>query len=41
VNKTITTLNLSAPAKSESPRQVQWKEARSVFPIYLAVAKQL
>jgi hypothetical protein len=41
VNKTITTLNLSAPAKSESPRQAQWKEARSVFPIYLALAKQL
>jgi len=41
VNKTMTTLNLSAPAKSESPRQVQWKEARSVFPIYLALAKQL
>lgn len=37
----MTTLNLSAPAKSESPRQSQWKEARSVFPIYLALAKQL
>jgi hypothetical protein len=41
VNKTITTLNISAPAPSESPRQAQWKEARSVFPIYLALAKQL
>jgi hypothetical protein len=41
VNKTITTLNISAPARSESPRQAQWKEARSVFPIYLALAKQL
>jgi hypothetical protein len=37
----MTTLNLSSPAKSESPRQAQWKEARSVFPIYLALAKQL
>ena len=37
----MTTLNLSAPAKSESSRQAQWKEARSVFPIYLALAKQL
>jgi hypothetical protein len=41
VNKTTTTLNLSSPAKSESPRQTQWREARSVFPIYLALAKQL
>ena len=41
MNKTITTLNISAPARSESPRQAQWKEARSVFPIYLALAKQL
>jgi hypothetical protein len=36
-----TTLNIPAPARSESPRQAQWKEARSVFPIYLALAKQL
>jgi len=37
----MTTLNIPAPARSESPRQEQWKEARSVFPIYLALAKQL
>ncbi len=37
----MTTLNISAPAKSEGPRQAQWNEARSVFPIYLALAKQL
>ncbi len=37
----MTTLNIPAPARSESPRQAQWKEARSVFPIYLALAKQL
>ena len=41
MNKTMTTLNVPSPAKSESPRQAQWKEARSVFPIYLALAKQL
>jgi len=41
VNKTITTLNIPTPARSESPRQLQWKEAREVFPIYLALAKQL
>src|SRR5206468_6029459 len=33
--------NIPAPARSESPRQAQWREARSVFPIYLALAKQL
>jgi len=41
VSKTMTTLNIPDPARSESPRQAQWKEARSVFPIYLALAKQL
>jgi hypothetical protein len=41
VNKSITTLNISAPSKAESARQAQWEEARSVFPIYLALAKQL
>ena len=41
MNKTTTTLNIPAPARSEGPRQAQWKEARSVFPIYLALAKQL
>ena len=41
MTKTTTTLNIPAPARSESPRQAQWKEARSVFPIYLALAKQL
>jgi hypothetical protein len=36
-----TTLNIPAPARTDSPRQAQWAEARSVFPIYLALAKQL
>jgi hypothetical protein len=40
VTKTTTTLNIPAPARLESPRQAQWKEARAVFPIYLALAKQ-
>ena len=41
MNKTSTTLNIPPPARLESPRQAQWKEARAVFPIYLALAKQL
>src|SRR6516164_1310511 len=36
----LTTLNLSAP-RSDGTRQSQWEEARSVFPIYLALAKHL
>ena len=43
MTKTLTTLNPPAPvkAKAEAPRHTQWTEARSVFPIYLALAKQL
>ncbi len=37
----FTTLNLSAPPKRDSSREAQWEEARSVFPIYLALAKHL
>ena len=37
----FTTLNLSAPPRTEAPRHAQWEEARSVFPIYVALAKQL
>jgi len=40
VNKTTSTLN-PAPARPEATRQEQWSEMRSVFPIYLALAKQL
>ena len=40
VNKTTTTLN-PAPARPDASRQEQWEEMRSVFPIYLALAKQL
>src|SRR6516225_7977233 len=37
----ITTLNLPAPPKPESPKPAPWDELRSVFPIYLALAKHL
>jgi hypothetical protein len=40
VNKTTTTLN-PALAHPEATRQEQWEELRSVFPIYLALAKEL
>jgi hypothetical protein len=40
VNK-MTTLNIPAPPKVDSSRQAQWVENRSVFPIYLALAKHL
>jgi hypothetical protein len=41
VNKTITTLNLPAPSKAAGAKQAPWEELRSVFPIYVALAKQL
>ncbi len=41
MNKTITTLNLSAPPRPDGARLAQWEEARSVFPIYIALAKHL
>jgi hypothetical protein len=40
VNK-MTTLNIPAPPKLDNSRQAQWVENRSVFPIYLALAKHL
>jgi len=40
VNK-MTTLNIPAPPKMDNSRQAQWEENRSVFPIYLALAKHL
>ncbi len=40
VNKTTSTLNIPAPKPANS-RQAKWAEDRSVFPIYLALAKQL
>jgi len=41
VNNSSTTLKLPGAAKGEIARQEQWEELRSVFPIYLALAKQL
>ena len=41
MNKTMTTLNIPAPPKMDKSRQAQWVENRSVFPIYLALAKHL
>ena len=41
MNKTTTTLNAGSPGKLASSRQTQWAQDRSVFPIYLALAKQL
>ncbi len=40
MNKTTTTLS-PPPARPDASRQEQWEELRSVFPIYLALAKQL
>jgi hypothetical protein len=41
VNKTTTTLNTPTPAKPANSQQAKWVEDRSVFPIYLALARQL
>jgi len=41
VNNSLTTLKIPGLAKGDSARQEQWEELRSVFPIYLALAKQL
>lgn len=40
MNKTTTTLNIPTASRQENPRLAQWKEAREVFPIYVALAKQ-
>ena len=41
VNKTLTTTKPPAKMRTDSARQAQWDELRAVFPIYLALAKQL
>lgn len=41
VNNSLTTLKIPGLVKNASARQEQWDELRSVFPIYLALAKQL
>jgi hypothetical protein len=41
VSKTTTTLKKPAPVRPEVNHAEEWQELRSVFPIYLALAKQL
>ncbi|HVO56687.1 MAG TPA: hypothetical protein VMT51_03220 [Dongiaceae bacterium] len=41
MSNSLTTLKIPTVAKGEGGRQEQWDELRSVFPIYLALAKQL
>jgi hypothetical protein len=41
VNKSTLTLNLSPSIRPENSHLEQWDETRSVFPIYVALAKQL
>src|SRR5215470_2340597 len=41
VNKTLTTLKIPPAPRSEASRQAHWDELRAVFPIYIALAKQL
>ena len=41
VNKTLTTLKIPPEPRSDASKQTQWDELRAVFPIYLALAKQL
>jgi hypothetical protein len=41
VNNSSTTLNIPGGIKGEVARQEQWDELRSIFPIYLALARQL
>ena len=41
MNNSSTTLKIPGDVKAELARQEQWDELRSIFPIYLALAKQL
>jgi hypothetical protein len=41
VNKTLTSTKVPARPRADAARQAQWDEVRAVFPIYLALAKQL
>jgi hypothetical protein len=41
VNKTTSTLHNPTPPKPTNSRQAKWGEDRSVFPIYMALGKQL
>ena len=41
MNNSLTTLKTPGAVKGEVARQEQWDELRSVFPIYVALARQL
>jgi len=41
VNKTLTSAKIPPAPKADAARHAQWDELRAVFPIYLALAKQL
>jgi len=41
VNKTLTSPKIPAAPRANAARQAEWDEQRAVFPIYLALAKQL
>jgi len=41
VTNILTTIKLPGAVKGEIARQEQWEELRSVFPIYLALARHL
>ena len=41
MNNSLTTLKIPGLVRGEIGRQEQWEELRSLFPIYLALAKQL
>ena len=41
IPKTLIPANMKAPGRANQAKLSQWEEARSVFPIYLALAKQL
>jgi hypothetical protein len=41
VNKTLTSPKIPASPRANVARQAEWDELRAVFPIYLALAKQL
>jgi hypothetical protein len=41
VTNSLTTLKIPGLVKNDAARQEQWEELRSVFPIYLALAKHL
>ncbi len=41
MNKTLTSPKIPAAPRANAARQAEWDELRAVFPIYLALAKQL